>query len=274
MAPNPISSTMATQSAVCVMGVIASLLVACAGALDFVKFGYTGATGPQNWGSLSPDYALCSKGKNQSPINIVKKNAVENKALNPLDRDYYPTNATLIDNGFNVMLKFDDDVGELTLEGKKYALKQMHWHSPSEHTIDGERFPMELHLLHASDDKSLAVISILYQYGHADPFLYQLKEKLEELSKEACSGDTEAHISVDEVDTKALRRHTRKYFRYVGSLSTPPCTENVTWNILGKVREMSKDQADLLRSILGTEYKNNSRPIQNLNNRKVEMYYE
>uniref|UniRef100_A0A1D1ZJB0 Carbonic anhydrase n=1 Tax=Anthurium amnicola TaxID=1678845 RepID=A0A1D1ZJB0_9ARAE len=264
---------MATQALTYVVG-IAFLLVVCVGAHPFVKFGYTGSIGPETWGSLSPDYSICSQGSRQSPINIVKNDAAANSSLKPLDRDYNPANATLLDNGFNVMLRYSDDVGTMVIDGKNYTLKQMHWHSPSEHTLDGVRYPVELHLLHASDDGNISVVAILYDYGRADPFHYQLKEKVDELSKEVCAGDEDAHVTVGLVETKALRRHTRKYFRYVGSFTTPPCTENVIWNILGKVREMSKDQAEALRSILGVEYRNNSRPVQPLNGRQVQMYHE
>ncbi|CAA6668494.1 unnamed protein product [Spirodela intermedia] len=264
---------MATQVAICLLGVI-SLLIACAGAHRFVKFGYSGTICPEKWGELSPDYSLCSNGTRQSPINIVRAATVVDLSLKPLERDYNPANATLVDNGFNIMLSYGEDVGAMVIDGKNYTLKQMHWHSPSEHTLEGIRYPMEMHLVHASDDGNISVVSILYQYGHADPFLYQLKEKVDELSKEVCAGDEEAHVAAGLVDTKALRRHTNKYYRYVGSLTTPPCTENVIWNVLGKVRDISPEQASTLSSLLGEEYRNNSRPTQPLNGRRVLLYHE
>ncbi|OAY63950.1 Alpha carbonic anhydrase 1, chloroplastic [Ananas comosus] len=250
-----------------------TLLVAIANSnAILVKFGYSGANGPDRWGCLSPQFALCSKGTRQSPINIIKNGAVFNPKLRPLKRDYVASNATLVDNGFNIELKFDNAVGNVIVDGKKYWLKQMHWHSPSEHTITGERFPMEIHMVHKSDDGNITVIAIFYKYGHPDPFLFQIKEKLAELNKEARRGDDEAQIPVGVVRTKAFKRCVRKYFRYVGSLTTPPCTENVIWIILGKVREITKEQADALRAPLSKEYKNNSRPIQRLNGRSVELY--
>ncbi|XP_078447543.1 alpha carbonic anhydrase 1, chloroplastic-like [Wolffia australiana] len=264
---------MAIQAIFRVLGVI-PLLLSCAGAHQFVRFGYSGSICPSKWGELSPDYSLCSNGTHQSPIDIVRSATVVDPSLKPLDRDYNPANATLVDNGFNVMLKCGEEVGKMVIDGKNYTLKQMHWHSPSEHTIDGQRFPMEMHLVHASEDGNISVVAILYQYGHPDPFLYQIKEKVEELSREVCAGDEEAHVPTGLVDTKFLRRHTNKYFRYVGSLTTPPCTENVIWNVLGKVREISQDQAAALSSILGEEYRNNSRPTQPLNGRRIFLYHE
>ncbi|KAK1311366.1 Bifunctional monodehydroascorbate reductase and carbonic anhydrase nectarin-3 [Acorus calamus] len=241
---------------------------------EFISFGYTGAIGPYHWGSLSPDYYACSTGKLQSPINIIKDNAIWNPKLEPLTRYYNSANGTLVDSGFNIQLRYDDSVGGLIIEGKNYTLKQMHWHTPSEHTIDGIRYPVELHLVHMSKDGDIAVVAILYNLGHPDPFLDQLKNPFKELTKEVCSGDEEAHVPVGLVETKSIKRNTRKYFRYMGSLTTPPCTENVTWSILGKVRELSMDQLVELRAPLELDYKNNSRPTQPLNGRHVYLFDE
>ncbi|KAK1264160.1 Bifunctional monodehydroascorbate reductase and carbonic anhydrase nectarin-3 [Acorus gramineus] len=230
--------------------------------------------GPDHWGSLSPDYYACSSGKLQSPINIIKDNAMWNPKLEPLTRYYNSANGTLVDSGFNIQLRYDDSVGGLIIEGKNYTLKQMHWHTPSEHTIDGIRYPVELHLVHRSEDNDIAVVAILYNLGDPDPFLDQLKNPFKELTKEVCSGDEEAHVPVGLVETKSIKRNTRKYFRYMGSLTTPPCTEKVIWSILGKVRELSMDQLVELRAPLELGYKNNSRPTQSLNGRHVYLFDE
>ncbi|KAJ3671356.1 hypothetical protein LUZ60_007435 [Juncus effusus] len=241
-----------------------------------VKFGYSGSLGPEKWASLSPEFAVCGNGKQQSPINIVKNETVHNEKLGHLDRAYMAANGTLVNNGFNIGLKFDGNVGTMLVEGKNYSLKHLHWHSPSEHTIDGERFPMELHLVHQSNDGNVSVMSILYQYGKADSFLFQIMDKLVALQRKVCGcdEDKEAHISLGLVRTRQLKRHTRKYYRYVGSLTTPPCTENVVWNILGKVRTMTKEQADALRAPLVADFQKNCRPTQALNGRTVQMYDE
>ncbi|XP_073002742.1 alpha carbonic anhydrase 1, chloroplastic-like [Typha latifolia] len=265
---------MAGQSTIFVL-LMLSFLVPFARARAFVRFGYSGAIGPDKWGSLSPEFVLCSKGTHQSPINIAKNDdVVYNPKLEPLERDYVAvdSNATLVDNGFNIALQYDASVGALMVNGKNYTLKQMHWHSPSEHTINGERFAVELHLVHKSDDGNISVVAILYKYGHPDPLLYQIKDKVAELTKEVGSGDEEAHVAIGAMHISALRRRVHKYFRYVGSLTTPPCTENVIWNVVSKVREMSKKQAEALRAPLQQEYRRNSRPIQPLNGRTVELY--
>ncbi|PKA47547.1 Bifunctional monodehydroascorbate reductase and carbonic anhydrase nectarin-3 [Apostasia shenzhenica] len=294
----------------------------------FASYEYTG-NGPANWGDLSSDYRTCSTGEQQSPININKDDASVNNKLHDLDRLYVDADATLINNGFNllvriltllllihynltiildsilpnrrspffsnpnslshwdygrrlnfsqyliylicVQLKFDNGAGFLTQDGKNYTLKELHWHAPSEHTIDKEQFPLELHLVHRSNDGNVAVVAILYDFGNPDPFIYQLKDKVEELGKDRCSSDEVAQVAVSQVRTKALKRHSRKFFKYVGSRTTPPCTENVTWYILGKVRKVSKDQIALIKSPLTQEFQNNARPVQPLNGRTVEL---
>ncbi|XP_077235759.1 alpha carbonic anhydrase 1, chloroplastic-like [Tasmannia lanceolata] len=251
--------------------ICASLLVAFANAHYHPKFSYTGPhVGPGKWGSLSPDYSQCD-GKNQSPINIEKKNIVRSSKSEYLTRNYKPANATLINVGYKIELRLEGDAGSLLVDGKNYSLKHMHWHSPSEHTIDGNRYPAELHVVHHSEDGDAAVVSILFQFGDPDPFLDQIKDHLDQLAKETCDADEEAQIPLGVLRTKQIRRTTKKYFRYHGSLTLPPCTQNVTWIILGKVRELSKEQLAALKAPLPEEYKQNSRPTQPLNGRTVEL---
>ncbi|KAE8098561.1 hypothetical protein FH972_016614 [Carpinus fangiana] len=237
-------------------------------------FSYVGSDGPGKWGSLSPKFAACSNGKHQAPVDIVKGQVVHNKRFEPLTRDYNPANATLINNGFNIEIRFEEHVGVLIVNGKNYTLKQVHWHTPSEHRIDGIQFPAEQHLVHRSTDGNVSVVSILYKYGASDSFLKKIKSNLDELAKDKCAGDEEAHIPLGIVDTKHMKRKTRKYYRYMGSFSTPPCTENILWNILGKVRSISPDQVQNLKAPLASSCKDNARPVQPLNGRKIELYDE
>ncbi|XP_026659916.2 alpha carbonic anhydrase 1, chloroplastic [Phoenix dactylifera] len=266
--------TMASGRAIFAL-ILASALVADADTEHgAVMFGYSGPTGPDKWASLSPDYEMCSKGERQSPVNIDKNVVAYNPGLEALKRDYVPANATLVNHGYHVALLFDKNVGTVLADGKNYNLESVHWHSPSEHTIDGRRFPVELHMVHKSDNGKIAVVGILYQYGRHDPFLVQIQKQLKELANETCKGDEEARIPVGVVNASALKRRSRKYYRYFGSLTTPPCTENVIWSILGKVRQMTKEQAAALQAPLHQEYRNNSRPTQPLNYRAVELYHE
>ncbi|XP_024967436.1 alpha carbonic anhydrase 1, chloroplastic [Cynara cardunculus var. scolymus] len=239
------------------------------------QFSYLGPSGPQKWGNLSPTYSACSNGRFQSPVNIVRSKCVSGRHLKPLDVEYsLAANATLVDNLFNVAMKFDGNVGVLRLNDKNFSFIQMHWHSPSEHQLDGVRYDAELHLVHKADDGGIAVIAVLYRYGHPDPLLTKIQSKLAQLMKVVhhSSSHEQPQVPLGTFTTKQIRKHTRKYYRYVGSFSTPPCTEGVIWNILGKVRSISREQVEALKAPLIWGCKSNSRPVQPLNGRKIEMY--
>ncbi|XP_010271743.1 PREDICTED: alpha carbonic anhydrase 1, chloroplastic-like [Nelumbo nucifera] len=263
---------MAFHLAVYVTGLVLLLASPLTGQSQEIPFGYSGVKGPDKWGSLNPHYSTCSAGKQQSPVNIANDDVVSNSKLGSLDMDYNSANATLINNGFNIGMLFGNDIGELIADEEIYYLKQMHWHTPSEHTINGIRYPVELHLVHVADDGKVLMVAILYQYGNPDPLIEEIKSYLDQLAKEKCSADEEIHIPVESVKSNNIERDTSKYYRYIGSLTIPPCTEDVTWYILGKVVEISKGQIDAMKALMDSEYKNNARPIQPLNGRKIELY--
>ncbi|KAK4768783.1 hypothetical protein SAY86_026933 [Trapa natans] len=237
-------------------------------------FSYSGAKGPGSWGHLNPNFSACSSGTHQSPVNIVTNQTVVNMSLSPLIRGYRPANATLINNGFNVGIFFQQDAGALGIEGKNYSLKQMHWHTPSEHRINGIQYPAELHLLHQAEDGSLAVVAVLYNYDKPNGFISTIEKQLREMGKETCGRDQEPHIPLGVFDPKNIKRHTRRYYRYLGSTTTPPCTEQVIWSIHAKVRKISQAQVEALRTPLYGDCKNNCRPLQKLNGRHIELYDE
>ncbi|KAL6870713.1 hypothetical protein ACP4OV_014561 [Aristida adscensionis] len=248
------------------------------GAAAGPAFGYVPGSGdgPENWGKLSPAYRLCGDGKRQSPIDIVTKQAAATHNLDSLSRTYAAANATLISNGHDIMMSFEGAVGAITVAGKAYSLEKLHWHMPSEHTLNGRRFPLEMHLVHRSGDSALAVIGVLYELGGADAFYWQLKEKLAEMARDRCdfAGGEESRVAAGLVQMRPLQKRTGSYFRYSGSLTTPPCTENVVWNILGKVRQIAGDQLDLLASLLPAAAAGHgrARPTQPLNGRPLQFY--
>lgn len=259
------------------LGLLASLLlISCrvgANPDKVVSFGYgNGPDGPAHWGSLAGEWKACNSGSKQSPIDIVKDKATHTTTLEPLTRDYVDANATLINNGFNIELRYDEGVGTVLIDGKGYSLQQVHWHTPSEHTVDGGKLPMEMHMVHKTSDGKIAVVAVLYQLGKTDKFVHQLIGSIKALAMEKCSDKEETRIPVGLVENKALKRATRKYYRYVGSLSSPPCTEDVIWTIMGKIREITPGQLAALQAPLSVEYRNNSRPVQPLNSRSVQLY--
>jgi carbonic anhydrase len=133
-----------------------------------------------------------------------------------------------------LQLKFDGDAGSLVINGTEYFLHQLHWHSPSEHTVNGRRYDMEMHLVHQSADGKAAVISVLYQVGRPDGLLRKLEPFLQLIADQR---DREERLGV--VDPHAARGWASVYYRYMGSLTTPPCTEGVVWTILRRVRSLT-----------------------------------
>ncbi|MED6206730.1 hypothetical protein PIB30_029585 [Stylosanthes scabra] len=236
-----------------------------------VNFSYTDPkTGPSKWGSLSPSFEACSKGESQSPVNLEKNYIVFTKSLKSLDKHYIPTNATLVNNKFNIGVQFGGKVGDINISGKNYSLKQLHWHSPAEHRANGRIHVAELHLVHKTEDNEIAVIAILYKLGDPDPLISKIEDKLIELGR----GHSDTQIALGIFDIEELNRRPHRYFRYIGSLTTPPCTEGVHWNILGKLRTISEKQLELLKAPLDPRCKFNARPIQPMNERKIQMYFK
>ncbi|KAK6144370.1 hypothetical protein DH2020_021190 [Rehmannia glutinosa] len=205
--------------------------------------------------------------KNAVPIDMLNERVKMVSHLGLLDRTYWPSNATLINRGHDMMLRWPGGAGHIQINGTQYHLRQSHWHSPSEHTINGRRFDMEIHLVHQSNDNRTAVIVILYKIGRPDSFLSMMKRNLEEV---ADMRDVEKVVGF--IDPELIKSGSRKYYRYIGSLTTPPCTENVIWTIVRKVRTVSREQVELIRDAVHDDSEANARPIQPINGRKVELY--
>ncbi|XP_004494036.1 alpha carbonic anhydrase 1, chloroplastic [Cicer arietinum] len=264
---------MALKIYISIISIATLALCTSAEHITSVNFSYIGPNGPKNWGSLSPSFAACSNGKFQSPVNLANKDIVINMELKSLDRHYLPTNATLVNNIYNIGVRFEGKVGDININGKNYSLKQLHWHAPAEHWAHDRRHEAELHLVHLTEDNnSIAVVAALYNLGDADPLISKIEDELIELEKQNRAGNKNAAIALGTFDLEEINKRIHKYYRYVGSLTTPPCTEGVIWNIIGKVRTLSKKQLELLKAPLGAEFQQNARTLQQLNGRKIEKY--
>ncbi|XAR64687.1 Carbonate dehydratase [Bertholletia excelsa] len=231
-------------------------------------FSHSGDTGPDKWGSLSPIYAACSAGASRSPIDIPTKLVFQNRDLKSLDFEYHPSNSTwLAPATWLLYVEFGNDGGELVIDGKSYILKGMHWHTPSEHTINGIKFDAELHLVHIAEDEGPAVVGILYNIGPAhDPTIAQIQSHLPQLVNK------DERIPLGCFDARLLNVETNKYYRYNGSLTTPPCSQTVIWTVLSEVRSVSKELLEALRAPLQAGSKKNARPVQPLYGRRIEMF--
>ncbi len=224
-------------------------------AVDHHHWGYTGEESPQHWGELSPDYALCASGMNQSPINIT--NMVKGE-LPELAIDYKPGGYEVINNGHTIQVNYRPG-STLTLDGHPYELKQFHFHVPSENHILGKGFPMEAHFVHADKQGNLAVIAVMYKDGEANA---ELQKAWSVMPHET----DVSHPLTAPVDANALLPKERAYYRFNGSLTTPPCSEGVAWIVMKSQDNVSREQvADFAHTL----HHDNNRPLQPLHARVV-----
>ncbi|KAK9168584.1 hypothetical protein Syun_000724 [Stephania yunnanensis] len=182
--------------------------------------------GPEHWGELHKEWAACGNGKLQSPIDLSNKIVKITSELGMLKTCYKPFDATLKNEGHVIMLQWNGDAGFLEINGTKYFLKQIHWHHPSEHVINGLRFDLEAHLVHASANNEKAVLAVMYKLGAPDSLLSELEGQIRHLS-----ADNKTEANVGAIDPSHVKIGGWKYYRYSGSLTTPPCTEGVIWTI-------------------------------------------
>lgn len=217
--------------------------------------------GPNNWGGM------CNQGDMQSPIDIMDNRVETTSTLGTLERDYKPSNATVTNRGYDMMLRWIGGGGHIHINGTEYQLNQVHWHTPSEHTINGQRFNLELHIVHQSADEKIAVVGILYEIGSPDSFLSMIEPYLR-----AVAPTKGVETSVGIIDPRQIEFGSIEYYRYIGSLTTPQCDENVTWTIVNRIRTASLEQVRLIREAIHDEAGANARPIQALNDRLVQLY--
>jgi carbonic anhydrase len=218
---------------------------------------YAGATGPEHWGELDPAYVLAQTGTRQSPIDIQRSRVVSARGA-PLETSYQDASLELLNNGHTI----EDDYhggGTLTVDGHVYRLAQFHFHSPSEHTIDGVHAPLEMHLVHKDEAGKLAVIAVLFREGAEHPELARLWEHLP-----AEPGRSEA-VEGMMVNASRLLPPSLASYRYPGSLTTPPCSEDVAWFVLQRPVDASAAQIAAFRRVIA----GNNRPTQPLNGRTI-----
>jgi len=232
-----------------------------------VHWGYAGDVGPTVWATLSPVYALCGEGKGQSPINIVKTDA---KGGANWKLDYKTTSLRIahnehmddiIDNGHTIQVTVDEG-SSFSFGDKTYGLKQFHFHTPSEHTVDGKNMPMEMHMVHQGDDGSLAVVSVLFEEGKV------ANENFSKIIANLPNAKGESkHITDANLELKVHLPKDNYAYHYTGSLTTPPCSENVQWLVLRDKVSLTADQINAFSSRIGP----NNRPTQPLNDRTVKV---
>ena len=237
------------------------ICVGCSGGTDEERhpgetpaWGYEAQNGPADWASLSGEYALCAHGSRQSPIDLVDPAPATRQAI---AFNYQSGVPDVSNNGHTVEVAFGQK-NWIEVDGATYELLQFHFHTPSEHTVAGRSFDMEVHLVHRNEDGALAVVALLVQRGREHPVLGALAENL------PMSGGMPSpqHTAIDPAD---LLPSEQQAFHYEGSLTTPPCSEGVQWFVLTTAIELSDAQFDAFKGVMH----HNSRPVQPLGGREV-----
>lgn len=237
-----------------------------------VHWGYTGSADPAKWGGISNEFALCGSGKRQSPVDIQSEKPA---ALYPLRFQYQSIPLRVINNGHTLQANYDMVNGEETVSigGKPYRvhtkpvynstlmlgdvpykLLQFHFHTPSEHARKGERYAMEVHLVHRNARGNLAVVGVLLKRGRQNPTLQKI---LDNVSGSINAVNAAPGIRVNAAD---LLPKNHQVFHYSGSLTTPPCSENVNWLVMKTPMQVSNKQVTRFARLIGK----NARPLQSI----------
>ena len=222
-----------------------------------VHWSYEGETGPDAWGKLKPEFNLCAIGKRQSPINIEEGNTLQGPA-EPVQFAYAPSNGTVVNNGHTIQVDVQGE-NSITVRGSNYRLLQFHFHTPSEEQLNFKRFPMVAHLVHKNSEGQLAVVAVLLDQGDANTMVDKVWTYMP-----LDAGDR-VRMPAGLLDVNELLPKDQRYYQFIGSLTTPPCTEGVLWMVLKQPMTLSKSQYKLFTQI----YPNNARPVQAVNGRPV-----
>jgi len=216
---------------------------------------YEGEGAPANWGKLRPEYITCATGKRQSPIDIKDGIRVD---LEPIKFDYKVSMFRITDNGHTVQI----DVGagsKINIIGRQYELQQLHFHRPAEERVNGRVFDMVAHLVHRDEENRLAVVAVLLEKGAENPLIQTFWNNLPlEVGQDI--------VTNTPVDLSKLLPENRAYYAYMGSLTTPPCTEDVLWLVMKQPVQISPEQV----AIFSRLYRYNARPVQPGNGRLIK----
>ena len=224
--------------------------------LSTVQWSYLGLGAPENWGKLKPEYATCSKGKRQSPIDIRGGIRVD---LDPIRFDYRPSHFSVIDSGHTVEVNVAEG-SSITLTGRTYELVQIKFHRPAEERVNGKAYEMSAHLVHKDYENNIAVIAVLLERGAEHPVIQTIWNHMPLEVGMVVSPPAAA------VDLIKLLPENRDYYTYMGSLTKPPCTENVLWMVFKQPVAISSEQIDIFARL----YPNNARPIQPTHGRLIK----
>jgi len=252
------------------IGIIAILLAApeASHAQWKTKWSYGGPTGPEHWGDLDPDYAACKVGRQQSPIDIKETT----KAILPVLQFQLGSRALkyLVNNGYTIRVDYHDAPGTgnfLIVGSKRYQLQQFHFHGPSEETIHGKSTEMVAHLMFQGADRKVVGVTVFLRRGRANSMIQKIWDHMPVTESKIGKDFSHPGEEVRGVQINPIRLlpADRRYYTYEGSLTAPPCTENVTWIVLKAPVEVSDAQIATFSAL----FPHDVRPVQPLNGRTV-----
>ncbi len=218
-------------------------------------WGYSGDAGPARWGSMSADYDLCSAGRMQSPVDITEGLVADGPDIT---FNYAATGLTIGNNGHTVQVDYGEG-SQIEIAGRRFDLLQLHFHTPSEHLIDGASFPMEMHLVHKDANGALAVVGVMFEAGASNLALSEIWHHLPQHPGAA------EQVSGVVINARDFLPAGQGYHHYKGSLTTPPCTEGVNWFVLDQPLLADAGQVAQFVNIIG----DNARPAQTTHNRLI-----
>jgi len=222
-----------------------------------VQWGYKGPGKPKNWGKLKDEYRSCDQSKEQSPIHIKTAN-VTKAALPALGFDYTASPAEIVNNGHTIQVNVNNG-GALKIGADEYKFTQIHFHTPSEEKINGKNYPMVAHFVHKNEAGKLAVVAVLMKRGLKNDALAPIFSNMPSKKGETAKLET--------INVKDILPTEQKYYAYMGSLTTPPCSDGVRWQVLKTPIELSFAQLKTFKKL----YPKNARPVQPLNGRSIQM---
>lgn len=218
-------------------------------------WGYAGEVGPEHWAQFESDFGTCGIGKNQSPVDL--SNFID-ADLARIIFNYKPGGHQVVNNGHAVQVNYNSG-SSITVDSMVFELKQFHFHSPSENTINGKSFPMEAHFVHADANGNLAVVALMFEQGHSNEVLEKVWSQVSQIEngKEALR---------PELSAADLLPANHDYYRYNGSLTTPPCSEGVRWFVLKHPAKAAAEQLTMVEKAIGHP---NNRPVQAVGARSI-----
>ncbi|MCW1979423.1 carbonic anhydrase family protein [Xanthomonas campestris pv. campestris] len=222
---------------------------------DGHEWGYTGPEGAEHWAELAKENALCGNGQQNSPIDL--KDAID-ATLGKLQLDYGAVPLVVRNTGHSIQLDLHAG-GTMRVGGKQYDALQLHFHHPSEHLLNGRRFPMEAHIVHQGPDGTLGVLAIFFETGKANPAFQRVIDAMPN-DKNQTRQVADAVVRASDFLPPATQR---SFYRYEGSLTTPPCSETVDWVVLSQPVQVSREQINAFERV----YPFNARPLQPLDRR-------